>query len=67
MTNEHKKDFNAMLKDNNDMPKFVKITDEPSIKRYGGDNMYFTPPIFYDEIMRKVPFGKLTTVGEIRK
>lgn len=67
MANESKKDFNAMLKDNKDMPKFVRITDEASIKRYGGDNMYFAPPIFYDEVMRKVPFGKLTTIGDIRK
>lgn len=67
MANESQKDFNAMLKDNKDMPKFVKITDEQSIKKYGGDNMYFAPPIYYDEIMKKVPLGKLTTVGEIRK
>ena len=67
MANERKKDFNAMLKDNKDMPKFVRITDESSIKRYGGDNMYFAPPIFYDEVMKKVPFGKLTTIGDIRE
>lgn len=67
MANESKKNFNAMLKDNKDMPKFVRITDEASIKRYGGDNMYFAPPIFYDEVMRKVPFGKLTTIGDIRE
>lgn len=67
MSNENKKDFNAMLKDNKDMPKFVKITDKRSIKKYGGDTMYFAPPIFYDEIMKKVPFGKITTVGDIRR
>lgn len=67
MANESKKDFNAMLKNNKDMPKFVKITDKPSIKKYGGDNMYFAPPIFYDEIMRKVPYGKLTTIKDIRE
>lgn len=66
MANESRKDFNAMLKDDKDMPKFVKITDEGSIKRYGGDNMYFAPPRYYDELMKKVPFGKLTTVGDIR-
>lgn len=67
MANESKKNFNAMLKDNKDMPKFVKITDVLSIKKYGGDNMYFAPPIFYDEIMKRVPYGKLTTVGDIRE
>lgn len=66
MANESKKDFNAMLKDNKDMPKYVKITDKASIEKYGGDNMYFAPPIAYDEIMKKVPYGKLITVGAIR-
>ena len=29
--------------------------------------MYFAPPIFYDEIMRKVPYSKLTTIKDIRE
>ena len=45
MANEEKKDFNAMLNDSKDMPKFQIITDEKSIKKYGGDRMYFAPPI----------------------
>lgn len=28
MANEHKKDFNAMLHDNKDMPKLQTITDQ---------------------------------------
>lgn len=67
MANENKKDFNAMLKDNKDMPKIVKLKDTRSIKKYGGDKMFFAPPIFYDEIMKKVPYGKLITVGNIRE
>lgn len=66
MANEDKKDFNAMLHDNKDMPKFQTITDIKSIEKYGGDKMYFAPPIKYDNIMRMIPFGKITTVGEIR-
>ena len=42
------------------------ITDEKSIEKYGGDRMYFAPPIAYDEVMKKIPYGKLITVGEIR-
>lgn len=57
--NEDKKDFNAMLNDSKDMPKFQTITDEKSIEKYGGDRMYFAPPIDYDKVMRLVPFGKL--------
>lgn len=27
----------------------------------------FTPPIYYDELMKKVPKGKLITVGQMRE
>ena len=32
MANEDKKDFNAMLHDSKDMPKFQTITDQKSIE-----------------------------------
>lgn len=67
MANEEKKDFNAMLHDSKDMPKFQIIRDEASIKKYGGDRMYFAPPIDYDTVMKKVPCGKVITVGKIRE
>lgn len=67
MADENKKDFNAMLNDSEDMPKVQTITDEKSIEKYGGDRMYFAPPIEYDKVMRLVPFGKLLTVGTIRE
>lgn len=67
MSGENKKDFNAMLNDSKDMPKFQTITDEKSIEKYGGDRMYFAPPVAYDKVMRRVPFGKLLTVGTIRE
>ncbi len=67
MANEDKKDFNAMLHDNKDMPKIQVITDAKSIEKYGGDRMYFAPPIEYDKVMRRVPYGKVTTIGKIRE
>lgn len=67
MADEDKKDFNAMLNDSKDMPKIQVITDEKSIQKYGGDKMYFAPPIAYDQVMRRVPYGKLLTVGAIRE
>lgn len=67
MANEDKKDFNAMLKDSKDMPKIQIITDEKSIEKYGGNRMYFAPPIDYDRVMKRIPYGKLTTVGMIRE
>ena len=66
MANEDKKDFNAMLRDSKDMPKIQIITDRKSIEKYGGDRMYFAPPMDYDAAMRRVPCGKLSTVGDIR-
>ena len=67
MANEDKKDFNAMLHDSKDMPKIQTITDEKSIAKYGGSRMYFAPPMDYDKVMKRVPRGKVITVGEIRE
>ena len=67
MANEEKKDLNAMLHDNKDMPKFQVITDQKSIEKYGGNNMYFAPPIDYDKVMKKIPYGKVITIGKIRE
>ena len=36
MANEEKKDFNAMLHKDTGMPKIQMVTDEASIKKYGG-------------------------------
>ena len=59
MANEDKKDFNAMLHDSKDMPKFQTITDQKSIEKYGGSRMYFAPPIDYDKVMKLIPYGKV--------
>lgn len=67
MANEDKKDFNAMLADRKGMPKIQRITDLKSIQKYGGERMYFAPPIDYDRVMRRIPMGRLTTVGAIRE
>jgi len=66
MANERDKNFNAMLSDGKDMPKIQIITDEKSIEKYGGNRMFFAPPTDYDTIMKKVPRGKVITVGLIR-
>lgn len=66
MANEDKKDFNAMLHKDSDMPKIQIVTDEATIRKYGGEKMYFAPPVTYDEIMKKVPYGKVVTIGMIR-
>lgn len=67
MANEEKKDFNGMLHRKTDMPKVQIVTDEKTIKKYGGEKMFFAPPLMYDKIMKKVPCGKLLTAGTIRE
>lgn len=67
MANEAEKDFNAMLREAKGMPRIQIITDEKSIEKYGGSRMYFAPPLDYDRVMRRVPYGKLITVGAIRE
>ena len=66
MANENKKDFNAMMKNNKDMPKIQIVEDEKTIKKYGGNKMFFSFFFYYDELMKKVPKGKLITVGQMR-
>lgn len=66
MAREESKDFNAMLHRDAGMPKIQIITDPAAIQKYGGEKMYFAPPVDYDRIMRSVPRGRLLTVGSIR-
>ena len=66
MKNEAQKDFNAMLHNSKDMPKVEIISDPKTRTRYGGEKMLLAPPIAYDEVMKRVPYGKVITVGMIR-
>ncbi len=61
-----KRSFNQRLQDSKDMPKVCEITDDKAISMYGGTKMLIAPPIAYDEIMKKVPAGKLITSDYIR-
>lgn len=62
-----KKDFNEMLKNNKDMPKIQIVKDTKTIERYGGNKMFLAPPNYYDELMKKVPKGKIITTKIIRE
>jgi len=66
MANEDKKDFNAKMNNNKDMPKIVELDSEAS-KKWGGKTMIIAPPIDYDGLMKKVPKGKLITTDTLRK
>ncbi len=53
LANEEKKDFNAMLHNPKNMPKIQIVTDKKTIEIYGGNKMYFAPPIDYDSVFHK--------------
>lgn len=67
MANEDKKDFNAMMNNNKDMPKIVRIDDPEGIKKWGGEYMVIATPLSYDAYIKKIPKGKVITSSEIRK
>lgn len=67
MANEDAKDFNAMLRDDKGMPRIKTVTDPKTIERNGGEKMLLAPPMAFDEAMRAVPYGKVVTIGDIRK
>lgn len=67
MANESTKDFNAMLNNSKDMPKVQIVTDEKTIKKHGGERMLLAPPLYYDKLIKRIPYGKLMTVGQMRE
>ena len=61
-----KKSFNEKLNDSKDMPIVKSVSDPKSAARFGGERMLIAPPLAYDEIMKRVPEGKLITTDRIR-
>jgi len=62
------KSWQEKLKDSKDLPKVAKITPKMA-GRWGtkvGDTVVIPAPVEVDELMRKVPKGKLITINEIR-
>ena len=61
-----RKSWTEKLKDSKDLPRVEKITDKMS-KRWGTGTVVIPAPMEVDEMMRRVPEGKLITINEIRK
>ncbi len=61
-----KKSWQDKLNDSKGLPKVDKI-DAKMSKRWGTGTFVIPAPIEVDEIMRKVPKGKLITINEIRE
>ncbi|HYG74797.1 MAG TPA: hypothetical protein VEK08_07325 [Planctomycetota bacterium] len=60
-----RKSWREKLADSKDLPKVVKIEGKMS-RRWGTGTAVIPAPVEVDELMRKVPKGKLTTSAEIR-
>jgi hypothetical protein len=60
-----RKSWSEKLKDSKGLPQVEKITEKMS-KRWGTGTVVIPAPMEVDEIMRKVPEGKLITINEIR-
>jgi alkylated DNA nucleotide flippase Atl1 len=60
-----KKTWCEKLEDSKDLPRVEKITEKMST-RWGTGTVVIPAPIEVDELMRKVPEGKLTTINDIR-
>ena len=59
------KSWSEKLRDSKCLPKVEEITPKMS-KRWGAGTVVISAPMEVDEIMRKVPSGKLLTINEIR-
>lgn len=57
--------WNQKLHDSKGLPKVEEIT-ESMRKRWGTGTVVIPAPIEVDEMMRRVPLGKLVTINEIR-
>jgi len=60
------KSWQEKLADSKDLPRVEKITEKMS-KRWGTGTVVIPAPKEVDEIMKKVPKGKLITINEIRR
>jgi alkylated DNA nucleotide flippase Atl1 len=60
-----RKGWSEKLRDRKDLPRVEKITDKMS-KRWGTGTVVIPAPMEVNEMMRRVPEGKLITLNEIR-
>ena len=61
-----KKSWTEKLADNKGLPRVEKISEKMS-KRRGSGTVVIPAPMEVDAMMRKVPWGKLVTINEIRE
>jgi alkylated DNA nucleotide flippase Atl1 len=59
------KSWSEKLRDSKDLPRVEEITDKMS-KRWGSGTVVIPAPVEVDEMMKRVPEGRVTTINEIR-
>ena len=64
--NAKRKTWQEKLADNKGFPKVCEI-DRTKSRRWGAGTFVIPAPIEVDELMRRVPKGKLTTIDELRR
>jgi peroxiredoxin family protein len=66
---KRRKSWQEMLRNSKNLPKVVKVPAK-MVGKWGtkkvGDTMLIPAPLEVDEIMKKVPKGKLVTINEMR-
>ncbi|MCL2831983.1 MAG: MGMT family protein [Treponema sp.] len=60
-----KKTWNEKLNFAGDLPKVVELTNPKLAQRYKAQTMIIAAPAEYDELMKKVPKGRLTTIDRM--
>ncbi|WP_424360022.1 hypothetical protein [Methanocella sp. MCL-LM] len=65
MAAKAKRSWREKLEDSKDLPKVMAIEDG-MVKKWGGGTVVIPAPLEVDEIMRKVPEGRLITINGIR-
>jgi len=66
MSKKSRKSWREKLADSKDLPKVERISEKMS-KRWGAGTVVIPAPKEVDEIMKKVPEGKLITINQIRE
>ena len=66
MTAKRKKSWREKLADSKGLPKVSEVTGRMT-KKWGTGTMVIPAPLVVDEIMRRVPKGRVTTINQIRE
>jgi len=62
-----KKTYNEKLHNAGDLPKIEDLSGKPeAVKRLGGVTMLIAAPTQYNDVMARIPTGKVTTVDRVR-